>query len=650
MTTTISANAIIPLPRLVLRVAFAGNRVLPDEAPVNSALRSIWTALGQRLAEIAPSVPITAGKEPPVSGYFSTERPLLRLITGLAEGADNIAWQTLHEVSSDTELTFAPHLDTELAAVLPCSLMDYRSDRETNFLPVFDTQATQCAYVVELDGIMTKDGSDLSKERRARGFRAQSAVLLRQADFLVAVADPAAAGKPGGTLETMRNALDFDLPVIFVHAVTGEIRLLDAIEDLAAAFASTPTIPWQTTLRDWTTKVIADPDTVTPDKPAHAGQPAEPNKGQLTLQEFFYAATAPPMDSSGKRRITYHEKCWSRFVGLFKSNTKQIAQPEAPPYKSWRTRAKQLNYHYSGQYRGTFFLNALRAFLAILCAALTLVLLGKQHSPQASTVLEFVDKIAPHSASGALPAPVTVANPVENSGHPTVVTASPPSLPKQGSSEPTKTPILPLSTKSHSNTHDSAHSGLSLELILSLLVLALFKLYLVFSIYRNTHAANHGGWNEKAVDYRYLAERLRALYCLPLLGSYQPPAASRPQYSSRIARQSAIDWLFDAIIRSHSPAESPQVQSQAFTTGDGKQHFIPTLATQPLSALASCSQWIESQVAYHDKSREVMLKMHHWAEKWGGRLGMFVIAIVSFDILALILDVLKLLPDSISHT
>ena len=44
-----------------------------------------------------------------------------------------------------------------------------------------------------------------------------------------------------------------------------------------------------------------------------------------------------------------------------------------------------------------------------------------------------------------------------------------------------------------------------------LLVLGALKLAIVIFIARNTRSANHGNWNDRAVDYRYLAERLRAL-------------------------------------------------------------------------------------------------------------------------------------------
>ena len=88
-----------------------------------------------------------------------------------------------------------------------------------------------------------------------------------------------------------------------------------------------------------------------------------------------------------------------------------------------------------------------------------------------------------------------------------------------------------------------------------LLALAALKLWIVVFIFRSTHAAIHGEWNDRAVDYRYISERLRALYYLPLIGSFQPPAAAPAQYASRVVRQSAVDWLFDAIIRSVPPAQ-----------------------------------------------------------------------------------------------
>ena len=57
--------------------------------------------------------------------------------------------------------------------------------------------------------------------------------------------------------------------------------------------------------------------------------------------------------------------------------------------------------------------------------------------------------------------------------------------------------------------------------------------------------ASHQRQNDRAVDFRYLAERLRALYYLPNAGHFQPPAAT---CSQSMPHRSAIDWFLDAIV------------------------------------------------------------------------------------------------------
>src|SRR5260221_725296 len=62
-------------------------------------------------------------------------------------------------------------------------------------------------------------GGGAEKDRRDRGdaFSAQSEVLLRNADILIAVDDPFDAGKTGGTREAIRKALEVGLPVVLMH-------------------------------------------------------------------------------------------------------------------------------------------------------------------------------------------------------------------------------------------------------------------------------------------------------------------------------------------------------------------------------------------------------------------------------------------------
>jgi hypothetical protein len=82
-----------PRPRLTVRIGFAGSQSLDDTA--TSTLRTALTAalqcVGQSLAELAPGVPVKAGQEPPITSFYSKESPLLRLVTGLCEGADLLA-------------------------------------------------------------------------------------------------------------------------------------------------------------------------------------------------------------------------------------------------------------------------------------------------------------------------------------------------------------------------------------------------------------------------------------------------------------------------------------------------------------------------------------------------------------------------------
>src|SRR5205807_7720634 len=125
-------------------------------------------------------------------------------------------------------------------------------------------------------------------------------LLLRQADLLVAAADPDEPGKAGGTLETVHAALAFDLPVVFLHTGTGQVWLIEPGQDFASALAEpAPTAPdWQTALRDWITDLVAASNTAQePEIQPAAGTAHDGSQpyGEKLLEEFFRAATVPPL-------------------------------------------------------------------------------------------------------------------------------------------------------------------------------------------------------------------------------------------------------------------------------------------------------------------------------------------------------------------
>ena len=229
--------------------------------------------LAKRLSSIAPGTPVEAGKEPPVSAFFSKECPLLRLVTGLCEGADAVAAEALTKVSVSPDAGASCPLgttciETELAAVLPFDVETYRASRPAAFLPQFDDQLSRCAWVLALDGIYDKPNPDtpFAHHRRSRAYRGQSAFLLRQSDIVIAAANPDESGKPGGTLETVREALTFDLPVIFIHTgkptIDQAIYLIEPGDSLPNELAETPpnSAERETRLKAWVTQITADPE------------------------------------------------------------------------------------------------------------------------------------------------------------------------------------------------------------------------------------------------------------------------------------------------------------------------------------------------------------------------------------------------------
>lgn len=573
-------------PDLVLRVGFAGKRELDaaQSETVRKRLLDVFSVIGWRLVEISPLDDATNERPvPAIAKFYSHKRPTLRLINGLCEGADSIASGVLEDL-------VMPALEKDFAAVVPFPIADYRASRDPDFLPDFDQQLAACSYVVVPDGIYDKpeesttppDRLHLANRRRARAYRCQSALLLRQSDILVAVVNPDLGGKPGGTLETVRSALDFELPVVLVHPDTGEVFLIEPGDDLLAVLTHDSGIStgWQETLATWVTQITADPE-----RSEDATGTASASHGLGLMNEFFHHSTAQPGShpvETAPARKTIRERLWVKFLNRFKpAQTKTPSGPSAAAFAPWRNRASELSGRYSGLYRGTYFLNHLLAVTAVLLAAWSLVLMGKT-STQLTEWVQGAADVA-HIAQAAT-------DPAK----------------KSSDFAPWVFPVL--------------------------LALAALKLWIVVFIFRSTHAAIHGEWNDRAVDYRYISERLRALNYLPLIGSFQPPAAAPAQYASRVVRQSAVDWLFDAIIRSVSPAQF--AKDAEIPRENATPIPVKVLHIDPADSLDQIGKfWILSQAAYHCANETTMQRLSSFLERWGKTLNIAVITVVGMDVL-----------------
>jgi hypothetical protein len=166
------------------------------------------------------------------------------------------------------------------------------------------------------------------------------------------------------------------------------------------------------------------------------------------------------------------------------------------------------------------------------------------------------------------------------------------------------------------------------------------KLLILGWILQNTEEANSHDWASKAVDYRYLAERLRTMFYLPRIGSFQPPAAAMPQYVDRAVRQSAVDWLFDAIVRSISPAVLPFARKQDICGQDGRVLGQATVIdVDAMHLLVDLRDgWVNEQCVYHDRTARIMARMFDFFQKSGSLLSKVVIGLVCVDVVIGFID------------
>ena len=586
-------------PRLVLRAGFAGRRVLSDDeqACLQAALLDVFSTLGDELAGLAPGVPVREGGEPRVAPFFARGCPLLRLVTGLCEGADAVAAQVLEDVhvAPDADAVGAaetPCLETELAAVLPFDVATYRESRPVDFRAEFDRQLARCEWVLALDGIYEKPDppSPTADRRRARAYRAQSAFLLRNSDVLIAAVNPDDdAGRAGGTLETVRDALAFGLPVVFIHTGTGAVRLVAPEQDLHSTLAdpNSNAEPWREKLRGWVVQMTVDPASGL--SPQEQGEDEAWKHGKELLEEYFDRADSPTREAA-RPTIRFRKWAWGWFEKRFQAGQPLKSNKPLAPYDVYRNRAASLSRHYSGLYRGAFLLNYVAAIAAVFLAAMSLVLLGTGgHTPLGGDVAAMLQK-AGHDAQATV-----------------------------------------VSTKPQPWLHGV------------LLGVTAVKLLLVIFISRNTRRANKENWNDRAVDFRYLAERLRGMNYLPLAGSQQPPAAAPPQFASRVVRQSAADWLFDAIVRAVSPGDL----EAAVADNQGELPVKKLLTPQPLRVVENVRDlWIAKQAEYHDRNARTMHGLHHVVENVAFFFSWAVILVVGIDLVLVSCELLHLLSDA----
>lgn len=199
-------------------MALAGKRrIRPEHLPeMTASLTLTFQAIDDCLLESAGHLPRNS---PP---------PCLTLVTGLADGADQIAGRAF---LADTRPSGSKRI---LGAVLPCPGDEFARNSPVEDREAFEAAAESCSFITVLRGrLRPPSPADLdteiarqAKHERGDAFAAQAEALLYDADLLVAIDDPDDEGEVGGTRDTLTRAIELGMPVIVLHLGRPGVRLM----------------------------------------------------------------------------------------------------------------------------------------------------------------------------------------------------------------------------------------------------------------------------------------------------------------------------------------------------------------------------------------------------------------------------------------
>lgn len=217
-----------PRPRLTLRVGISGKRAIPPdkEKDVRAALSDAFEAIGLFLV----------GCQAKHEGVWSSDPPLLRIISGMAEGADQIAAE-IAVARAHRKIPHDDKVETRLAAILPFPRDDFTKDfrQDPNDHDGSKTRnaeefAKTTLHFEELLREATKEAvleidDEASYQDRNFGYAALRDTLLEHSDVLIAVSDDKDGGT-GGTVDVIRIAMREGIPVIKIAVESGEFCLM----------------------------------------------------------------------------------------------------------------------------------------------------------------------------------------------------------------------------------------------------------------------------------------------------------------------------------------------------------------------------------------------------------------------------------------
>jgi hypothetical protein len=196
-------------PDLAFRVGIVGHRPnrLPKEADKLDALRRMLRSV---LAAVRAAVHGHAAR-PAAETQFSAAAPVLRAVSPLAEGTDRMF--------ADAAL--------DLGYALCCPMPFAQAEFEKDFMP---PKAMEAGSVARFRAILERAHTgaglatfELDGDRADKDvYGVAGRVVLNQSDLLVVVWDGHEPAGKGGTVDTLRDAVKYHLPVLWIDALDPE--------------------------------------------------------------------------------------------------------------------------------------------------------------------------------------------------------------------------------------------------------------------------------------------------------------------------------------------------------------------------------------------------------------------------------------------
>lgn len=215
-----------PRAPIAFRVGIIGHR--PNRLPAGeNSLDALRSTLRYVLEQVRAAVVDFASVDD-AKTLYSGDQPVLRAVSSLAEGSDRIFAEEALDLGYRLLCPMPFHQNEFEADFAPKNALESRSlERFHEILERARARGPDGLTVFELDG-----------DRHAEGaaYAAAGRVVLNQSDLLIAVWDGGGAAGGGGTAQTLREALQFHVPVLWIHSNAPHAwRILNGIQDLQPA-------------------------------------------------------------------------------------------------------------------------------------------------------------------------------------------------------------------------------------------------------------------------------------------------------------------------------------------------------------------------------------------------------------------------------